>query len=44
LVVSPWVEPKVPAGQGMHAEAEAVLYCPTGQMFAVAEVDPAGQK
>ncbi len=33
----------MPAGQGVHADAPAKEYCPTGQMEAVADVDPAGQ-
>ena len=33
----------MPTGQGLQALAPAKLYCPAGQMDAVALVDPAGQ-
>jgi hypothetical protein len=39
----PVAAPKVPAGQSVQAPAPAREYCPTGQMEAVADVDPAGQ-
>ncbi len=41
-VVRPVVLPNTPTGQLTQAPAPPVLYCPTGQMVAVALVDPAG--
>ena len=43
LVVWAPTSPYRPAGQGMQADAPVPLYCPAGQMEAVAEVEPEGQ-
>ena len=45
LLDSPVAAPYTPAGHDMHTLAPGTsLYCPTGHGFAVAFVDPVGQK